>query len=57
MKKTEKEKMLAGDLYDAMDPELVAGRHRARLLLAQLNNSGVNEDGQHALIISDLIPS
>ncbi|HEX8855831.1 MAG TPA: sugar O-acetyltransferase, partial [Thermoleophilaceae bacterium] len=30
---TEKEKMLAGELYDASDPELVEGRRRARALL------------------------
>ena len=34
--KTEKEKMLAGELYNAMDPELVAGRRRCRLLLKRL---------------------
>ncbi|HEU4588374.1 MAG TPA: maltose acetyltransferase domain-containing protein [Gemmatimonadales bacterium] len=26
----EREKMLAGELYDPLDPELVAGRERAR---------------------------
>ncbi|MCD6136207.1 sugar O-acetyltransferase [Candidatus Bipolaricaulota bacterium] len=36
---TEKEKMLAGEMYDAMDPELVAGRRRARELCKALNNS------------------
>jgi maltose O-acetyltransferase len=38
-KKTEKQKMLAGELYDAMDAELVAERHRTRLLLRQLNDT------------------
>jgi maltose O-acetyltransferase len=33
---TEREKMLAGALYDPMDPELVAGRGRARDLCAAL---------------------
>lgn len=36
---TEQEKMLAGELYDASDPELVAGRRQARDLLARLNDS------------------
>jgi len=36
---TEKEKMLAGEMYDAMDPQLVAGRRRARELCNALNNS------------------
>lgn len=35
--KTEKQKMLAGELYDAMDGELVAERQRTRSLLKQLN--------------------
>lgn len=41
--KTEKEKMLAGELYNAMDPELAAGRRRARLLVKRLNDSGDDE--------------
>jgi maltose O-acetyltransferase len=35
--RTEREKMVAGELYDAQDPELVAGRARARLLLKEYN--------------------
>jgi maltose O-acetyltransferase len=34
---SEREKMLAGELYDAMDPELVAARGRARDLCLDLN--------------------
>jgi maltose O-acetyltransferase len=34
---TEREKMLAGELYDPLDPELVAGRTRARDLCWRLN--------------------
>jgi maltose O-acetyltransferase len=34
---TEREKMLAGELYDPFDPELVAGRERARDLCQDLN--------------------
>ena len=34
---TEREKMLAGELYDALDPELVAARTRARDLCQSLN--------------------
>jgi len=37
--RSEKKKMLAGDLYDALDPELVAERRRARDLLHDLNGS------------------
>ncbi|HST61576.1 MAG TPA: maltose acetyltransferase domain-containing protein, partial [Longimicrobium sp.] len=43
---TEKEKMLAGELYDATDPQLVAERRRARDLLHALNGS---RDGQREL--------
>ncbi|KST60305.1 maltose acetyltransferase [Methylobacterium sp. GXS13] len=35
--RTEREKMLAGELYDALDPDLVAGRARVRDLCQQLN--------------------
>ena len=34
---TEREKMLAGELYNPLDPELVAGRDRARDLCQELN--------------------
>ena len=34
---SEREKMLAGELYDPLDPELVAGRARARDLCQDLN--------------------
>ncbi|MBP2301801.1 sugar O-acetyltransferase [Azospirillum picis] len=37
--RTEREKMLAGDLYDALDPELVADRNRVRELCQALNAS------------------
>ena len=36
---TEREKMLAGNLYDALDPNLVADRYRVRDLCQQLNAS------------------
>jgi maltose O-acetyltransferase len=34
---SERAKMLAGELYDAMDPELAAGRRRARDLVTRYN--------------------
>ena len=37
--RTEREKMLAGELYDALDPELVADRYRVRDLCQKLNAS------------------
>ncbi|RAI94139.1 sugar O-acetyltransferase [Algoriphagus yeomjeoni] len=36
---TEKEKMLAGELYQARDPELVAARLKVRKLVKSLNDS------------------
>src|SRR3982750_165408 len=36
---SEREKMIAGELYDALDPELVLARNRARDLCQSLNNS------------------
>jgi maltose acetyltransferase-like protein len=41
---SEREKMLAGELYDAMDPELKAGRLRARRLTRRYNQSTEEED-------------
>jgi maltose O-acetyltransferase len=37
--RTEREKMLAGDLYDALDPALIADRYRVRDLCQKLNAS------------------
>ena len=37
--RTERDKMLAGELYDALDPALVAERNRARELCQELNAS------------------
>lgn len=37
--RSEREKMLAGELYDALDPNLVAARNRARDLCQALNAS------------------
>ncbi|WP_342640671.1 sugar O-acetyltransferase [Rhodoligotrophos ferricapiens] len=37
--RSEREKMLAGELYDALDPDLVADRYRVRRLCQKLNAS------------------
>ena len=49
--RSEREKMLAGELYDALDPELVAGRERARDLCQTLNatREGDTEKRRHVL--------
>ena len=41
--RSEREKMLAGELYEAMDPELVASRERARDLCQALNATRESE--------------
>ena len=43
--RTEREKMLAGELYDALDPELVAGRSKVRGLCQKLNVSSNADEG------------
>ena len=51
---TERQKMLAGEMYDPFDPELVAGRARARALCQQLNATGEAEDAQRRRLLRDL---
>ncbi|ADU32239.1 sugar O-acetyltransferase [Evansella cellulosilytica] len=43
--RTEKEKMLAGEMYDPTDPELVKGRENARRLV-RLYNQTLETDGE-----------
>ena len=51
---SEKQKMLAGDLYDPTDPQLTAERRRARNLCKSLNESHDNEQDLRDRIIRDL---
>jgi maltose O-acetyltransferase len=55
--KTEKEKMLAGELYDALDPRLCDERRRARLLLKVLNDSRADQIEERARLIKELMPA
>ena len=52
---TEREKMLAGALYDPMDAELVAGRQRARDLCAALNASREADQRGRRRILRELL--
>ena len=54
--KSEKEKMLSGELYNSQDPELVQGRSKARLLLNELNKSLEDEAPDRTRILKELIP-
>ena len=53
---TEKEKMLRGDLYSAVDQELVAERRTARLLTKRLNDSSDEETELRLQVLQQLIP-
>ena len=52
---TECEKMLAGELYDASDPELVLARRRARDLLRTFNNSRDEDYDARRQILGELL--
>jgi maltose O-acetyltransferase len=54
---TEKEKMLAGELYVAADPELTAERKRARRLLHRLNVADYGDETAYAAIVAALFPN
>lgn len=49
--------MLAGELYDPLDPELFADRRRARLLLKALNDTTDDQQEERNRVIKELIPS
>lgn len=47
--RSELEKMLAGDLYDAQAPEIQAAQERTRAWLAQINAPGVDPEALRAV--------
>jgi maltose O-acetyltransferase len=47
--------MLAGQMYDSLDPELVAARERARDLCQQLNATRESEQLERRRILRDLL--
>jgi acetyltransferase-like isoleucine patch superfamily enzyme len=51
---SEREKMLAGELYDPLDPELVAGRERARDLCRTLNRTREFQVDERRRILREL---
>ncbi len=53
--KTEKEKMLTGELYDPLDPELAIDRQRCRDLCKQLNDSREEEGDERQRILNELL--
>jgi maltose O-acetyltransferase len=54
---TERERMLAGELYDPLDVDLVAGRRRARDLVKDLNDTRDADAELRAAIVQELIGS
>lgn len=54
---TEKEKMLAGQLYNALDEQLTAERTNARILLQQLNNAAPADTETLNTTLKALIPN
>jgi maltose O-acetyltransferase len=54
--KSEREKMVSGELYISSDLELIAARRRARLLLKAFNETSDEQWGERARIIKELIP-
>ena len=54
---SEKDKMLAGELYDPLDPQLSAERRCARLLLQQINQTRDDETDKRNRLLKELIPA
>jgi hypothetical protein len=52
---SERDKMLAGELYNANDPELVALRRRARALCRDLEHLSLEDVVGHRRILSNLL--
>jgi len=55
MARSEKEKMLAGELYFANDPELTAERHRAQHLLAPFNGTDAGDPSVRTALLRELL--
>jgi maltose O-acetyltransferase len=51
---SEKEKMLAGELYDASAPELVADREAARALTRWYNDTGADQQERRTTLLGEL---
>lgn len=54
--KSEKEKWLAGEYFNPLDPELCAARSRARRLTKALNDSADDEAGLREMLLAELLP-
>lgn len=54
---TEKEKMLAEQMYDPLDPLLVNERHEARMLFQEINSLNDNNKEKRDRLFYDLLPN
>lgn len=55
--RTERQKMLAGELYNPQDEELVAARKRARDLCRSLNDTREAQRADRRVLLQDLFGS
>jgi maltose O-acetyltransferase len=55
--KSEKEKMLGGELYNPLDPQLLADRQRARLLFKAFNDTRDDQSEERLRLLRALIPA
>lgn len=55
--KTEKEKMIDGELYNALDEQLSNDRTKTRLLLQKLNNANADDNDTMSEALQGLIPN
>ncbi|OQP47472.1 maltose acetyltransferase [Niastella yeongjuensis] len=55
--RTEKDKMIAGELYDPLDSQLSAERLKTRLLIKELNDSREDQTDERSRILKQLIPN
>lgn len=54
--RSEKDKMLAGELYDPQDAQLRAERRHARLLIKAFNDSRDDQEQERARLLDELLP-
>jgi maltose O-acetyltransferase len=52
---TERERMVAGELYDAGDPELTQARARARELTARYNATALDDADERRALLTELL--
>lgn len=55
--KSEKEKMIAGEMYDASDAELLEDRKKSRRMFEAYNNSSIDDGGLRTKILKELFGS